>query len=1127
MRTSQLISRNLAYYWRTNLAVVLGVATATAVLAGALLVGNSVRASLRDLVVQRLGQTSVVVTSSNFFREQLANDLKADTQFSKNGFAEVCPLISLEGSVTHEPSKRVASSIRVYGVDDRFWMFHHHQGSAPQNRNVFVSQTLARELGTNIGDSILLQVVKPSEIPLESLHSKKEDIGKTLRLSVAAVLDAEGLGEFAIQPQQTGARAVFISLPLLQRELEETGKANLILVSSTDPGNTHADLITKLVNQQITLTDLGIQLRTLDRDGRSVISLEHESKVLPNSLAQTSENVADKLNIAHSSYLSYLANNITAGTHSVPYSLVTALSDSDFHKLLESKHQTGTSSAGAELPPIILNDWAATDLEAKTGDVLSMDYYFWQEGGRLETRAAKFQLAGIVPIQGLAADKNLVPDYPGISGSANLSDWDPPFPVDLQRVRPKDEDYWHQFGTTPKAFLPLSVGQSLWQTRFGKVTSLRFLPENISPGDFETQLKQAVDPLLMGVAVVPVRAQGLQASQGATDFGEYFLYFSFFLVISALLLTTLFFKLGIEQRIQELGTLRAMGFGPSKIRTLFVTEALALALAGSLLGLAGAVVYGQLMMLGLRTWWVAAVGTTALKLHVSSLSLAVGAVSAIVASLLCVALTLRGLRKQSTRGLLSGSLTSNISVMTASKTSVGIAVSLTLIGLLLLLAAAFHLIGQVGGFFGSGSLLLIAFLFFQSSWLRRRTQNSLTGVGWWPIAKLGFRNTSYRPSRSILCIALIASATFIVVSVDSFRHRDGQAILDRKSGTGGFPLLAESLQPLIHDPSSHEGREALNLVADNPDAPLNGVALSRFRVQPGDDASCLNLYQPHDPKVIAPTDDFLQSNRFAFQNSIPGSAEETANPWLLLNRDLGDGTVPAIADANSLSYVLHLKLGDELTVQHGDRAVRLRIVAALSDSLFQSELLISEKNFVRLFPDQQGYRFFLIDVPNHDRSPDVAAALEDRLADFGFDVQSTSERMASFHRVENTYLSTFQLLGGLGLALGTIGLAAILLRNVLERRRELALMRAVGYNSRHFTLMIVAENALLLFGGVATGAVCALLAIVPVLLTRQGQLANLSLGFMLLAVLVSGLSASILATWVTLRAPLLAALKSE
>ena len=119
------------------------------------------------------------------------------------------------------------------------------------------------------------------------------------------------------------------------------------------------------------------------------------------------------------------------------------------------------------------------------------------------------------------------------------------------------------------------------------------------------------------------------------------------------------------------------------------------------------------------------------------------------------------------------------------------------------------------------------------------------------------------------------------------------------------------------------------------------------------------------------------------------------------------------------------------------------------------------------------------------------------------------------------------MLGGLGLILGTIGLAAVLLRNVLERRRELALMRAVGFDSRHFTIMIVAENALLLFAGVMTGSICAVLAIIQVFLTRHNQVSSFSLGVMLLAVLVSGLTASIVATWATLRSPLLTALKAE
>jgi putative ABC transport system permease protein len=1124
MSLTHLLKRSLSYYWRTNLAVVLGVAVAVAVLAGALLVGDSVRASLRDLVVQRLGQTSYVVTSSGFFREQLASDIQSDPAFGTNGFASACPLISLQAQVTHESTKRVASTIKLYGVDDRFWKFNARDRTGPQNRNVYVSQTLANELGATIGDALLLRLEKPSDIPLESLHSKKDDLGKTLRLSLAEILDSAALGEFSIKPQQSGVRAVFVPLRLLQTELEQAEKANLILVS--ERSRSSAAALNEIMRRRITFEDLGIKLRTLNVDNQSILSIEHESKMVSNSLDAAVRQAAKSLSMRPTGVFSYLANSINFGQKSIPYSLVTAIDQDAFSQLVPNP------PSNTDPPPIILNEWAANDLGVRKSDKVTLDYYLWHESGRLETKTATFQLAGIVPISGLAADRDLVPEYPGITGSENLSDWDPPFPVDLKRIRQKDEDYWHQHKTTPKAFIPLQVGQNLWQSRFGQATSIRLAErsDSNSGNNFYDRLRNALNPTLMGVAVLPVRSEGLEASRGATDFGEYFLYFSFFLVVSALLLTALFFKLGVEQRIREIGTLRAIGFGPSKTRALFLIEGLILSMLGSLLGALGAIAYGQFMMFGLRTWWVDAVGTNALKLHVSAQSLVIGVAGGILAALLCIALTLRALRRRSTRSMLTGAI-SEMQRSTGKRrrliTSLRLAVLFTVFGSLLLLAAAFGFVGQAAGFFGGGTLFLAALLCYQSNLLRRPHRSRLSAQVLWPIARTGFRNATYRPARSVLCIALIASAVFIIVAVDSFRHREGSATLERKSGTGGYPLLAESVVPLVNDPNTHEGQETLNLANIDSDPALKGVTFTRFRVQPGDDASCLNLYQPRNPKIVAPTDDFINSGRFTFQNSLAASGQEAANPWLLLNREFPDGAVPVIADANSLTYVMHLKLGDDFLLPHGSDTIRLRVVAALSDSLFQSELLMSEKNFVRLYPDRQGYTFFLIDLPEANRAQTTATVLEERLSDFGFDVQPTSERLATFHRVENTYLSTFQMLGGLGLVLGTIGLAAVLLRNVLERRRELALMRAVGYNSRHFAVMIISENALLLFAGVASGTVCALLAILPVVLARHGQFAQISLGLLLLAVLVSGLAASIAATWVAIRTPLLQALRAE
>src|SRR4030095_7619724 len=256
-------------------------------------VGDSVRASLRDLVVQRLGQTSYVVTSSGFFREQLASDIQADQQFGANGFGSACPLISLQAQVTHESSKRVASAVKVYGVDDRFWRFNARERTGPQNRTVYISQTLATELGAQTGDAVLLRLEKPSDIPLESLHSKKEDLGKTLRLNLNKILDSTALGEFSIQPQQSGVRAVFVPLKLLQTELEQPDKVNLILVSETSPSNVAT--VNEIVRRRITLEALGIKLRPLNE---YAISLEHESEMISDSLDHSARKAANSFSMA-------------------------------------------------------------------------------------------------------------------------------------------------------------------------------------------------------------------------------------------------------------------------------------------------------------------------------------------------------------------------------------------------------------------------------------------------------------------------------------------------------------------------------------------------------------------------------------------------------------------------------------------------------------------------------------------------------------------------------------------------------------------------------------------------------------------------------------------------------------
>jgi putative ABC transport system permease protein len=1171
MGTFQLLRRNLSYYWRTHLAVVLGVATAVAVLTGALMVGQSVRASLRELLLNRLGKTDDVISAAGYFREQLASDLESLSQFATR-FQAVCPLIVLEGTVTHQENKRRAAGVVVYAVDDRFFRFHQQDQAAPKEREAFLSPTLARELGVRDEESLLLKVEKPSAIPAEFLQGHRDTQEHTLRLSASGAQNS--LGEFTIRPQQGDVRALFVSLRRVQRELELAGKVNTILVAerdSTQAWQQGRSQLERALRQVLQLQDLGIKLRVLAE--QPCLVLETESTLISESLEQAARATANELGLKTSSILTYLANFIRSGEAEVPYSLVTAMDRESLARLeteqervparnnkSTSAAQKGNNASSSE-PPILLNDWTARALRVQPGAEISLDYYAWLPEGRLVTRSAQFCLSRILPLKGIVADRELVPEYPGITTSDNLSDWDPPFPMDLRRIRPRDEAYWHQYRTAPKGYIPLEVGQALWQSRFGRLSSLRFFSKAGSDltsvqESYRRKLTEVLGPLQPGLSVYAVRGQGLEASQGATDFGEYFLYFSFFLVVSALLLTALFFKLGVEQRLREIGLLQALGFSRRRIRALFFSEGLVLAIVGSIAGVAGAVVFGEFIMWGLGHWWSGAVGTARLSFHWSPSSVGVGVLGGVLTAVLCIAATLRSLGLRSPRSLLSGGwgeegLGAEESGKRQSRESLqdqaprvsrspfprfpvspflpfatAAVLVLTLAATLLLLAASFRKISQVAGFFGAGTLLLSASLLQQTIRLKRGDNRLLQEQGWRGISRLGFRNARQRPGRSALCVTLIASASFIVVAVDAFRREGSLNPADRKSGTGGYSLLANSSLPLFHDLNTREGRETLSLDAHG-NTVLEKVGFSRFRVRPGDDTSCLNLYQARNPRILAATEDFIKANRFTFQDSLAGTAQEKANPWLLLKSHTPDASIPAIADANSITYGLHRKLGDIVELNSGsDHPIQLRLVAALADSLFQSELLVSEENFVRLFPQLQGYRFCLLDTADQ-KAADVAGILEDRLSDFGFDVIPADERLAGFHRVENTYLSTFQSLGTLGLVLGTLGLATVLLRNVLERRRELALMRAVGYTRLHLAVMVLAENVWLLVRGLLIGTCCALVAIAPSFLGGGRHLPVLSMALLVTTVLLVGLLASVLATAAALRSPLLLALRAE
>ena len=1073
--------RGLTHFWKANLAVALGAAVASTVLTGALLAGDSVKGSLRDLTLDRLGAIDAALVSESFFREKLADDLEARNLSPAPGGgvqkSRIAPVIVTRGTAVHGSSQARASGVAIYGVNGRFGSFFEENLSVLDAEQapggifppVILNESLARELGAKEGDDVLLSLELPGEIPRESLLGEKDadDVLVTRRLTVAHVIPDRGPGRFGLSPHQAQPLNAFVSLPGLQKALEKEGRVNALL----------ADRIGIVPRPAVRLEDLGLRLV----QGEGHVSLESEEFFVKPTAVQA----AEKLGGPGQRIFTYLATGLRANGRLLPYSMVAGLPRPDL--------------ADGE---VILNRWAADDLGAKPGDAVTMTYLVMAPGGGLVERSAPLRVKGVIEMTGAGADRTLTPTFPGLDEAKDIAAWDPPFPVDLSVVRPKDEEYWDQYGAAPKAIISLGTAQRLWSTRFGNLTAVRFAKPELAE-TLRRELPRQVDHAAFGLTFQPVKQQGLDAAKGSTDFSGLFLAFSFFLILSAVLLVGLLFSLAVERRAGELGLLLAVGYPVRAVRRRLLAEGAVLAGLGALVGLAGAAGYAGLLMAGLRTWWLPAVGTRDLTLHVSPVSLITGWVISVLVVLLAIAWTVRRLARVPSSALLAGetAVPGPVKPGRVARVLAPLAAVLAVV-----LAVTMAVSGEASNpalAFGAGASLLAAGLAAFSLWVRRpRPSRRLTLFG------MAAKNGAASPGRSLLSVALVASACFVLVTVAANRQPDEGA--GPPEGAGGFPLFAESAIPLIHDLSSPEGRLSLGLPEED-EAALRNVTVLPFRVLPGDDASCLNLYRPEQPRLLGAPAGIAQ--RKGFQSG----------PWNLLDQDLGPGVIPAIADEASATWILKIRPGDEIEMKNeAGQPVRLRLVGLLHKSLFQSEMLVSETQLLRHFPSRAGKSFFLIDAP-----PEAAPLLEEGLGRYGFDVSTTAERLASYRAVENTYLSTFQALGGFGLLLGTLGLGIALLRGIIERRGELATLRAFGFRRRRVALMVTAENAVLLLLGVALGTLAGLLAVAPRLATSGEAIPWPPLVATLAAVVAVGLLSSLAAVWSALGVPLLPVLKEE
>ncbi|WP_176159267.1 ABC transporter permease [Prosthecobacter debontii] len=1020
------------HYWRGHLGLLLGAFLASAILSGSLLVGDSVRASLRRVAELRLGRIHAgVLGGDRWFTESLAEQ------------AQAAPAIMAVGSTASSNGKVRVNGTQVLGVEEAFWKLSTSgKVIALDKGQVALNEPLARKLEAKIGDTILVRLERPSAISRDAPLSGNTNEDVSLRRTVGAIVSAEDFGAFQLVASQITPDSVFVPLADLQTQVEMEGKINTLLSASPQFTAESAAL-----EQAKTLGDFALKLKTVDRPRK-------EWEVSTDRVFMD-DSIATDLLKREGSYgvLTYLVNGITSAKGGTPYSMITA-----------------TDALAVKPGQIVITQWLAEDHGLALGDRVEIRYFIVGIGRELKEQTASFQVSGILPMDDPNVTRAWTPDFPGVSDVDNCRDWDPGIPMDTKKIRDKDEKYWDDYKGTPKGFISLADGQKLWGNRFGELTSIRFANSGQDEAALKTELAEGLSLADIGLSPRDFKGEASAAAKGSVDFGGLFIGLSMFLIGAALIFAALLFLFTLERRASQVGLLLAVGWTPKLVRRSLLGEAGVLAMIGALLGVFGGEVYTKLALQGLSGAWAGASQGLPL-IYAGSVATKVGAgIGAVVVVLITLWWASRKLFKAQARDLLGAWSAEDTEVpvrVAGWKKVLPVVWLLGAVSLMLAGTQATAAEAVAGMFFGSGFLLLMAGLSIAKRWMQRSL--GLAQSLW----QIGLRNISRRPSRSLAVMGMMAGGIFLVTAVNAFRMSAGD-VDQPTSGTGGFALIGESSLPIYEDLNTQAGRDAFSLDEEI----MKGVAIVPFRVRMGDDASCLNLNRAQKPVLIG-VDPAKLEGRFSFAGK--GGWESLKTP------------LEAIADQATAMWGLGLGVGDAL--DYGDASgkdIQVKLAGMLAASVLQGKMIISEQAFLTTYPDAAGYRFFLIDAPA-GKAEEVSAHLTRQLQPRGLALESAKARLETFMSVQNTYIGIFTVLGGLGVLLGTAGLGILVARHVLERRGELGLMQAVGFQAGSLRHLVLGEHVVLLIAGVILGVLSALLAVWPSL--QQGG-SSLPIGFL-------------------------------
>jgi len=757
------------------------------------------------------------------------------------------------------------------------------------------------------------------------------------------------------------------------------------------------------------------------------------------------------------------------------------------------------------------------------GSQIAMNYSVYDKTFRENFRIENFSVKYVINISGKADDEEIMPPFPGIKGTDSCEDWDPPMESYNRGLMDwEDLDYWQMYHGTPKAYITLKKAKELWTNDLGNITTIKVKPAvgtNTSQlaVHLEEQLDSAIDHGDAGISISAIKQDSVGSAEGVQILTETFIAFGAVVILAGMVLIVMLVGALVEERKREIGTLRAVGSKRGQVAKLFVFEGAALSSIASLIGTFVGIAIAYVCIFLTNTYWPNIVEGNVISLHFSLTTLAVGFAAGFLIALITFVIAsyaASGIRiSEALKGVTPAEIKTRKLGAPISIAALGLFCTLlflfvdlgesltSLTGLLgpvlilltipfffsshkglsmavtapiaIIYTIIFDLIYAAGSassfvlFFLSGFVIVAACVFaialnFKTiaasnrrllSKLRAKTA-TVTVAFLNPIRKLG---------RTALSIGLFAIVIFTLVAL-SANIAGQQTNLDTaiEDQGGGYDVIGDTSVSLRFDLGNSTARSEEGL----DDFP-NETGVVQFFTFGAPGGTCTNLNKDLPPRLIGANETFVQDNTLKFSSALNHDEEDADLMWSDLNTAREDGAIPAIGELNTVIWILQKDLGGNIEiVDEFGKTRQLVIVGITHNSIFPGSVFISEDNIESLYPTKSEYNFFLFETQNPS---DLIVYLETNLSAYGMDARKVEDAVKENLAVEWSYMSLFQSLLILGLFVGAAALALRTAKAVVERRKEIGILRALGFTKNMVLKVFLFESIYIALWGVFVG----------------------------------------------------------